>query len=450
MTRPVSQPPHEPSARVCVVGAGVTGLTAAFELGRHGHDVLVLEAAPETGGLAGSIDVDGTPVDRFYHFICRTDADLVDLVGELGIGDRLTWRASRTAFLHDGTLYRFGSPLDLLRFRPVPLLQRVRFGLNVIRSRTRRAWRELDRVPAEEWLRRQIGGRAYEVIWDPLLRTKFGDTHGSISAAWMWHRIHRIATSRRFVWGPEELGSLEDGSATLVGALEAELSGMPNVEVRTSSRVGRIHHRDGAVVGVSVEGKSAPIPCRSVVSTIALSLLPDLVADLDRTYLRRLASIDYLGVVCCLLVLRRPLTGVFWININDPRIPFNGVIEYTNLNPLPGLGGRAVVYVPHYLKTSHPRFGLAESALRAEVVEGLRLINPGFEDSWIDRFEVSRSRHAQAICTVGFADAVPGHATPLAGLYITDSAQFYPEDRTISAAIRLGRRVAAMVHDHRA
>jgi protoporphyrinogen oxidase len=283
------------------------------------------------------------------------------------------------------------------------------------------------------------------VIWDPLLRIKFGDAHDTVSAAWIWHRINRIARSRRTMWGGEQLGYLELGSSTVIDALLERLRRMPNVTVRCSSPVERILTEHGRVAGVAVADDAAPIPCRWVVSTVALALLPRIAPDLEPAYSRRLAAIEYLGVVCCLLVLRRPLTDSFWTNVNDPRIPFNGVIEYSNLNPLPTLGGRAVAYIPHYLRTSHPRFAMTDDELRAESVAGLKLVNPEFEESWIDRFEVSRARHAQAICTVGFADLVPEHATPVAGLLVTDSAQFYPEDRTISAAIRLGREVAEMI-----
>jgi protoporphyrinogen oxidase len=178
---------------------------------------------------------------------------------------------------------------------------------------------------------------------------------------------------------------------------------------------------------------------------VALALLPRIAPDLPQDYRRRLEAIEYLGVVCSLLILDRPLTDAFWTNINDHRIPFNGIIEYSNLNPVPGLGGRRVLYIPHYLRTSHPRFGFDDARLLQESVGGLRLVNPAFEESWISDYRVARARHAQAICTVGFAAMVPEHATPLAGLWITDSAQFYPEDRTISAAIRLGRRVAGLI-----
>ncbi len=429
---------------VCVIGAGVAGLCAALDLGRAGGRVVVLEAAPEAGGLASSVTVAGQPVERFYHFVCRGDADLVQLAGELGIGHRLHWRRTVTSSVYQGRLYPFGSPLDLLRFDPVPPLERLRFGLNVLASRYRRSWLELDRQPAHAWLRRQVGARAYEVIWEPLLRIKFGDACESVSAAWIWHRINRVAASRRWPWGGERLGFFERGSAAVVDALLHHLRRLPGVEVRTGAGVEAVSVADGRVEGVVLTGGEG-IACRAVVSTVALPTLLRMVPGLDSAYRDRLARIRYLGVVCGLLRLRRPLTSSFWVNVNDDRTPYNGVIEITNLNRHLDLGGGALVYVPYYREASHERFGFDDERLLAEYETCLKCVNPAFDRSWVEEAVISRADHAQAICTVGFAAEVPDHRSPVRGLYLTDSTQFYPEDRTLSAAVRLGRRVARMV-----
>jgi len=432
---------------VCIIGAGIAGLTAAHDLVRQGRQVLVLEGAAEVGGLASSLAIDGQPIDRFHHFICRGDHDLVELISELGISHRLHWRQCTTSFLFDGRLFDFGTPIDLLRFGPVPLTQRIRFGLNIVRSRYRKSWRQLDPLSAKAWLTRQIGARAYEVIWEPLLKIKFGEAHERVSAAWIWHRIHRVASSRRKLWEREHLGYLELGSATVIDALLDRLHTLGGFSARTGARVEDVCIEEGKVCGVRLVGQVEPIRCQQVISTIALPLLARLCPALDAHYRRRLQSIDYLAVVCGLLKLTRPLTSSFWVNINDPRTPYNGIIEYSNLNRHLDLGGSAIVYVPLYLEAGHPRYGFDDQTLLAELVDCLRCVNPAFERSWIEEHHISRASHAQAVCAVGFADSVPDHRAPARGLYLTDSTQFYPEDRTISAAIRLGRRVARMVLD---
>lgn len=435
--------------RICIIGGGLAGLSAAYDLGRWGYDVLVLESGNELGGLASSLTIEGRPIERFYHFICKSDTDLVDLSNELGIGDKLHWRPSKTSFYYNGGLYGFGTPFDLLRFTPVPFLQRIRFGLNVVWSRYRKLWQRLDKLPAKSWLVRQIGQTAYDVIWDPLLRVKFGDYHENVSAAWIWHRIHRVASSRRRIWEHELLGYLERGSETVIEALAERIQAMPNVEVRTNARVERIASQRGHVTGLHLVGEADAIPCDDLISTIALKILVKLAPDLDPGYREKLNEVDYIGVVCGLLKLRQPLTDSFWVNISDPDIPFNGFIEYSNLNRHLEIGDKAIVYVPYYLRTTTPRFKYSDERLIQEFIEGIRRIVPDFDESWIEECHISRAVHAQAICTVGFADMVPAHQTPLEGLYITDSTQFYPEDRTISAAIRLGRRVARMIDSKR-
>jgi protoporphyrinogen oxidase len=430
---------------VCVIGAGLAGLTAARDLGRSGIRVIVLESDRDAGGLASSVVVAGRPMERFYHFICRGDADLIDLVDELGLSSRLHWRRTSTSYLHQGTLYPFGSPLDLLRFRPVPFLQRVRFGINVISGRYRRSWSTLDAVSARSWLTRQIGSEAYRVIWDPLLRMKFGPAHDQVSAAWIWHRIHRVATSRRFLWEPERFGYLEHGSATVIDGLLCQLRAMPSVEVRTGVGVQKVIVEGGRTTGVRLGDGAEVLACDAVLSTAALPVFLRLVPQLDPYYRQCLGAVAYLGVVCGLLRLNRPISASFWVNIHDDRTHHTGLIEYTSLNRHLDLGGGSIVYLPDYLEPTHERFGWEDERLLAGYERCLRCVNPAFDSSWIEDVVISRATYAQAICTVGFSASVPDHRSPVRGLYLTDSTQFYPEDRTLSAAVRLGRRAAHLV-----
>jgi protoporphyrinogen oxidase len=429
---------------VAIVGGGFAGLAAAHDLGKRGFQVTLLEGDSELGGLASSFKIGGAAIERFYHFICRTDAPLLDLVEELGIGASLHWRQVRTSYFHNGTLYPFGTPLDLVRFNPVPFVQRLRFGLNILQSRYLRDWQRLDGVAAPEWLSAHIGAQAYQVIWDPLLRVKFAAAAARISAAWIWHRVWRVASSRRRLWERDQFGYLTQGSATLVHAFAQAIEAFPGVRLITHARVSQIDLADGSVRGVRLEN-GGYVACRHVISTVPLPVLLDLAPDLPGEYQRQLEQIKYIGVVCLLLRLRRPLTNCFWVNINDPAIAFNGFIEYTNLNPRADLAGSHIVYVPLYIAPSHARFRQSDQSLFDEYVAALQRVNPEFNADWIEEYFVFRERFAQAICHVDFARLVPPHVTPIPNLYITDSIQFYPEDRTISAAIRLGRQVAQII-----
>ncbi len=427
---------------VVVIGAGLSGLSAAYDLCRAGFQVTLLEATPDLGGLASSTRIEGHPVERFYHFICRGDHDLIDLAHQLGVDDQLHWQHTSTSNYVNGHLYPFSTPFDLLNFSPVPFWQRIRFGLHVLRSRYRKHWESLDGIAATPWLISNLGKEAYNVIWKPLIQVKFGEFHQQISASWMWHRIYRVARSRKSLLAGESFGCFENGSHTLVEALRSALMSMPNFTLRLETPAKRITTAEGKVTSVQCE--DVDIACQAVISTIALQNLDKLLPRISDPYFENIRSIQMIGVVCMLLSLDRPFSDNFWLNINDPRIPHNGVIELTNLNENLRRAGLNILYIPYYLSTSEPRYGYCNEELLKENLETLRIINPSFDPAWIKEYVVTRSPHAQAICTTNFSQRVPAARSPLHGLYLSDSTQFYPEDRTLSAAVRFGRRAASL------
>jgi len=431
------------NSQIIIIGGGVAGLTAAYDLGRKGFSIILFERNSYLGGLASTINFDGQDIERYYHFICSSDFDYFEMAEELGISEKLTWENGITKFFYEGKMYQFSTPFDLVKFRAVPFCGRIRFGLNIIRDRFHKKWEPLDVITAQEWLVKQIGAAAYNVIWDPLLRIKFGKYHDQISAAWVWHRIWRVAKSRKRLWEPENFGYLSGGTKTLIDAFQANLEQMQNVTIRTQVRVEKIELENGEVSSLQLQNGER-FNVSNVISTISLDQLKTIIQDKDFT--KGLDKIKYIGVVCGLVKLKQPLTDGFWVNINDHRIPFNGIIEYTNLNrKLLKQSGSSFVYIPYYLPISHPRYNFTDEKLIQEFIHGMKIINPAFEETWVQAIHIARSPVAQAICFAGFNEIKPSIQTQIPGLFITDSTVFYPEDRNISASIRGGRNAANLI-----
>jgi len=430
---------------VAIVGGGPGGLGLAHELGRAGFEVSLFEAAPELGGLARSFRFGDATIERYYHFLCADDHRYLELLEELDLGVVVRWRHTGMGFYHAGKLYRFGSAFDLLRFDGIGLLGRLRYGLTVLYCSLSSNWRRLDRLYAEEWLLAKLGRQAYDATWLPLLAVKFPGRHQEISAAWVWHRIHRVARSRKTPLHKEQLGHLEGGTQVLVDALEASAAAA-GVDLRTSTPVKEIVTEGGKVVGVRTSGGEF-LPFDRVVSAVPLPYFLRLTPGLGEIERRRLESIEFIGVVCVVFRLRRPLTPYFWTNVNDPRIPFNGFIEFTNLNPGMTPDGSSIVYVPYYLPRDHERYGLADEELVGECLECLKLVNPELRDDDVIGWVVSRDPYAQPVCRAGFADLVPEAESSIRGLYLIESTQLYPSDRTISGTLDLAKRVAERLID---
>ncbi|MBI4832351.1 MAG: NAD(P)/FAD-dependent oxidoreductase [Candidatus Lindowbacteria bacterium] len=425
--------------RIAVVGGGISGLSAAYFLLKRGHKVTLFERDETLGGLAASFDFSGAPIEKYYHFICLGDNDLIDLCEEVGLRQKLFWRSTKMSFLYEGKLYPFGTPLDLLFFKPVSILGRIRFGFNIVYARSLKYWQALENEPAEAWLIRHIGKQAYDVIWRPLLKIKFGEYAGEVAASWMWHRIHRVAKSRKKLLQREELGYLVGGTKMLMDTLAEKIRQMGG-EIRTSSQVTSVVVRGEAVTGLRC--KEQIIDFDGVVSTVALPLACRLLPKECAQYRATLARVKYIGVVCMILKLSRPLTDSFWVNINDPRISFNGIIEYTNLNPRPDLGGSKIAYIPFYLVTTNQRYSFKDQDLLQEYSKSLRLVSGDFNPGWIQDWRVFRDPYAQAICTTNFSQLVPDQVAPVKGFYLIDSTQLYPSDRTISGMIGLAKKLA--------
>jgi protoporphyrinogen oxidase len=181
---------------VAIIGGGFAGLSAAWELVQRGVRVTVCEADEEVGGLAGSFDVGGTRLEKFYHHWFTSDTHVLDIVRELGHEDQVLHRPTRTGMYFAHQFFRLSTPMDVLRFTPLSLPARFRLGLLALRARRVREWKKLEDLTAEEWLVRLGGREVYDIVWKPLLEGKFGPYAPDISAVWFWNKLKLRGGSR--------------------------------------------------------------------------------------------------------------------------------------------------------------------------------------------------------------------------------------------------------------
>lgn len=383
--------------------------------------------------MAAHFDFDGLSIERFYHFVCKADAPTFDLLSELGLSDQMRWRSTTMGLFSGGKLHDWGNPIALLKYPGASLLARLRYGLLAFVSTKRERWDALETQSARQWITRWSGREAYEKLWKPLFDLKFYEYADDISAAWIWTRVKRIGRSRRSMF-QEELGYIEGGSQTLVDRLVERIEQLGG-SLKLSSPVAAIVSKDGRVTGVVVGDET--FEADQVISTMPTPLVSSRVPDLPEAWKERYNSILNIGVVCLLFKLKRSITPHFWVNIADPEIQIPGIIEFSNLRPLP----QVVVFVPYYMPTIYPKWAWPDQRFIDEAFGYLQRINPALERSDVVATHVGRLRHAQPVCEPGFASKIPPVQTPIEGLQIADTCFYYPEDRGVSESVRLAKEM---------
>jgi protoporphyrinogen oxidase len=421
-----------------VIGAGAMGLAAAYHALKAGHDVDVVEASNIPGGMAAHFDFGGVSLERFYHFVCKTDYPTFDLMAELGMSDRLRWVDTTMGFFNEGKLHRWGDPVSLLRLPGLSLLDKFRYGIFAAICVRRNQWAAIENESAKAWLVRWCGRKVYERLWRSLLDYKFYEYADNISAAWIWTRIRRIGRSRRSVM-QESLGYIEGGSEALIDSLVKAIE-QQGGRIHVSSPVSKVTVANGCVTGIDLP--SGHISADFVISTVPTPYVSAMVPDLPIDWRARYESIANIGVICVIYKLKRSVSSHFWVNVSEPSIEIPGIIEFSNLRDF---GEDTIVYVPYYMPITHERFTWPDQRLVDESFACLQKLNGQLLREDIVDIKVARLRHGQPICEPGFAKKIPPTKTPIQGLQIADTCFYYPEDRGIAESVRLGRALAKSV-----
>lgn len=422
---------------VAIVGGGITGMSAAHELNKRGIACTIFEKDDILGGLAGSFKVNDTYLEKFYHHLFTTDTALVEIVNELGLGDDFEWNETNTGLYYVNNIFRLATPLDVLRFTPLNFLDRIRLGMLAIIPRFIRDWRTLETVTTKEWLLKWAGPRVFEVVWEPLLRSKFGRYHDQVAAVWFWNKLVLRGGSRG-KGGAENLGYQRGGFGPVMIAWEKYLREQ-GVTIRLNSSVEEVRIENGAATGVVVDGELETFD--RVIVTTAPAIMADLAPELPAEYKDRLREIIYLANVCLVMKLNRSLSSTYWLNIADPDILFVALIEHTNMQRPDDYGGAHIVYLSRYIDPDDPYYQMSADELFQAYLEGLQKIFPEFDESWVDEKWSWRERWTQPVILKHYSDLRPALKTPAENLWLSCMASIYPEDRGMNYAVVYGRKV---------
>jgi protoporphyrinogen oxidase len=427
--------------KILIVGGGFTGLTAALRLSADKNfSVTLVESSDHLGGLAAGFPLGGTSLEKTYHHLFLTDTSILDLVNELSLADKLMWCDSSVGIFRDGQIHPFKTPLDLLKFTPCSFWGRIRTGFAALYLKHQKNWHGFTRVTALDWMTRACGASAMASIWTPLLKGKFDRHFDKVSMAWFWARIHTRANSRSG-GGGEKLGYFRGGFNVVTTALENRIRAQ-GVNIQTGATVEQFLINERAAV---IQGEKVPFDyCIFTGPSPALAKLLPAGAGLE-AYAARLRSIEYLGAACLIFTSDQSLGDFYWVNVNAPDAPFLVFIQHTNLVDKQSYGGKNVYYIGAYLTPDGNTFALPDEALAKKWFEYLTKMFPRFDVRRVEEKFVFRFRAAQHIVDTGYEEKIPDYQTPLAGVFLANFSQIFPEDRGTNFAVREGEKIAALV-----
>lgn len=429
----------KPAAKIAVIGAGIGGMSAAYDLARAGYQVAIYESSDSVGGLAGGFKASGWDwsLEKYYHHWFTSDRHILGLIAELGWSDRVIFPRPYTVVYYKGKFYPFDSYLTALRFPGLGWgVDKLRFGLVGLYLRLTNDWQRLERVTVESWMRRWAGDRVYELMWQPLLIGKFGPYYREVNMAWMWARL-KARTTR--------LGTFIGGFQAFADALGERLRQMGvALHLGVQVRQLEVQSEEGVKLKLAEGGEI----CDRCLVTTSPALLARLAPSLPDRYLRGLLHLKSMGAVVIILALRQQLSreGFYWFNIpKSAGFPFLALVEHTNFVSPEYFNGDHLVYIGDYLEQGHAYFSLSKEQLLERFLPHLPRFNPAFNPDWIRETWLFRTNYAQPVPEVDHSRHIPAIRTPLRRLYFASMSQVYPWDRGTNFAVEIGRRAASMM-----
>jgi protoporphyrinogen oxidase len=434
-TAPV-QPAHSPAAssaqQLTVVGGGITGLATAYLAAKAGVKVRVLEGSPNFGGLLNTFEIGGNRLEFYYHHFFTHDAEINWLIRDLGIADKLRFYDTTMGFFRNGKIYDFNGPVDLLKFKPMNLFEKLRWGLSSLYLGKMAQWESFEDVPCLDWFYKYAGKGGTNAIWKPMLDIKFGPYADQVPLAWMVGRLRQRLGSRKD--GDEKLGYVDGSLNTLLQALMGRLREM-GVELINETPVEAIHVENGELTGIRTP--QGDFHGGKFIFTIPTIHMPKILQEGAPELAEQLANIEYFGAVCTILETDRKLSDIYWLNVADEGFPFGGVIEHTNFIPPERYGGKHITYLSRYFAMSEDLAQMSKAEIEEVMIPPLARIYPGFDRSWVKKVHIFRTNTAATVCDLNFSRKVPQCDTDIKNLYLANMAHIYPDERSTNNSIRV-------------
>lgn len=426
--------------KLTIIGGGITGLSSAYLAAKAGWEVTVLEGSAQLGGLIKTFQIGGKRLEHYYHHFFTNDVELLWLLRDLNIADKIEFRQTTMGIFRNNKIYDFNNPGDLLKFSPMGITDKIQFMLSSIYLGKMTNWEKWESTAALDWFYKYAGKSATDSVWRPLLEIKFGPYAKRIPVAWIVGRLKQRMNSRKGT--VEHLGYIKGSLQTLTDTLKERLTEM-GVKIILNARVEKLIINRNILSGV--ETTKGMFNNGIFLATIPAIHLVPMLRDSASHYAESLSKIEYSGAVCTILEIDRPFSHIYWLNIADPGFPFGGVIEHTNFISPEEYNGSHILYLSRYFGQSDYLASASKNEILHEMIRPLNRINPDFNDSWIKNNYLFSTNTAATVCDLNFSEKVPNCKTPINNLYLVNMSHIYPDERSCNNAIRIAAQACRKI-----
>ncbi len=433
--------------KICIIGAGIAGLSAAYNLSKIGHEVSIYESSPFAGGQASTIKIDDFEIEKAYHHLFVTDKAILNLYKELGMSKDLKWYKSSVATYSEGKVWKTTSPFDLLLLSLIPFKERIKLIILSLRLKLLRNWKKIENITAYDWLSNKVSKRTFEIIFRPLLYGKFGEFYKTIGMPWFWAKIQTRVSSRNYKF--QEILCYPNGSfSKLISKLEKEIK-KNNGNIHFEHKVTKIITKDNSVESIDIiDNKSSKknVKYDIVISTAPYQVLDKLI-DLDQNIKNSMNKVEYMSAIVMILTLNNSLSEYYWLSIAENNFPFLGIIEHTNLIPIEKYADNNILYITNYVENDNNLLKLSYEELIDIYTPYLKRINNKFNKDWILDYRFNKINYAQPIIPINYSSYKIPLKLPIKGLYSGNTAQIYPEDRGTNYAVDLANKITKLIKE---
>ncbi|MCW8379731.1 protoporphyrinogen/coproporphyrinogen oxidase [Streptomyces justiciae] len=435
-----------------VVGAGISGLTAAHELKKAGYGVTVLEAEEFIGGKMSSVEHGPYRYNRAANILPTSGGTLLRLMKETGVGEGMETLAPRMGFLRGGTVHHLkaGGPAAALDFLNLKLLsfsskrKIAHLVVDILRVRKSLSAENpglaapFDTESAAGYARRRLDEELLEYFVEPIVRALHTSNADQVSV------VDFFFTAAGFVG---------TGFSRYPGGIDFLCRALADgLDVRLGARVTRVS-RDGdtVTVGWTVDGVAQTETADAVVLAVGAHEIPRLYPQLPARQREILTHhIGYAATFAAHFGLTaRPDNPAHLVPVPKSESEGLCVVAFDhNLNPSSAPPGKGLLTSYWLHEWSVLRRGMSDEELTAEMLKELEKAVPGIREllafSAIDRWNegVVRSYPGMYAKVGEFNRLVePTSPVQMAGDYLSNSST---NGSALSGEIAARRIVAAL------